>query len=609
MPDRGAPFFFVFPDNEAASAVARRLREDQPGSLSSVAHASGRDWIVGRWEPSDLLVARAGRTALALIGTFPHDLAGALTQRAGRLRDPAELDDLALTLPGQFHLLASVDGTLRVQGSAYGARRVFHTRTRGTLVAGDRALELARLAGLEPDPAAVAIHLLGMAPAPLDQRPLWSALTAVPAGTALLARPDGTPSHRRWHRPPEPGTPIGDGAAAVREALLAAVEVRTAPGGLISADLSGGLDSTTVCFLAARDPRARMIACTSTGDEAFNEDGQWARWAAEDLPGVEHYILPNEELPTFYDGFDDPGLLLDAPNALAASRRRAMVIATRMAARGSRLHLTGNGGDNLFVGLPHHLHTMVARRPLLALRRLGGYRALLSWPLAPVARQLADRRGYRRALAATSLRGLPERVPGRPALGWLWPPSVASWLTEDCLRLLEGELAAAAPTAEPYGPTPGRHVELAALHQVARDNEAIEEAGRVAGVPMSAPFLDDRVVEAALSVRLEDRVDPWAYKPVLVRAMDGLVPRRSLSRATKGEGTMDAAAGLYRNREALTGLWEDSLLGRAGLVDEAALRRLCAVPTAPELRDDRFVSTLAAEMWLRTTANTRGALA
>ncbi|RSS76857.1 asparagine synthase-related protein [Streptomyces sp. WAC06614] len=608
MPDRGAPFFFVFPDNEAASAVARHLREEQPG-LRSVAHASGRDWIVGRWEPAGLLVARAGRTALALIGTFPQSVAGALERRAGLLSDPAELDGLAPTLPGQFHLLASVDGALRVQGSAYGARRVFHTRTGATLVAGDRAVALARLAGLEPDPTAVAVSLLGMAPAPLDQRPLWSAVTAVPAGTALLARPDGASSYRRWHRPPEPATSLEQGAAAVREALLDAVEVRTAPGGLISADLSGGLDSTSISFLAARDPRARIVACTSTGDEAFNEDGRWARWAAEDLPGVEHFILPNEELPTFYDGFDDPGLPLDAPNALVASRRRATVLPRRMAARGSRLHLTGNGGDNLFVGLPHHLHALVARRPLAALRRLGGFRAMLSWPLLPVVRQLADRRGYRRALASVSLRGAPAPMPGRPSLGWLYPPCPASWLTEDCLHLLERELAEAVATAEPYGPTPGRHVELWALHQLARDNEAAEAAGRAAGVPMSAPFLDDRVVDAALSVRVEDRVDPWAYKPVLVRAMDGLVPRRSLSRATKGEGTMDAAAGLYRNRAALTGLWEDSLLGRAGLVDEAALRRLCSAASSPELRDERFVSTLAAEMWLRTVLTTQGALA
>ncbi|WP_328930643.1 asparagine synthase-related protein (plasmid) [Streptomyces sp. NBC_00190] len=608
MPDRGAPFFFVFPDNEAGSAAARHLREDVPG-LSSAAHASGRDWIVGRWEPADLLVARAGRNAIALIGTFSQSAAGALTRRAGVLRDPAELDDLALTLSGQFHLLASVDGALRVQGSAYGARRVFHTRTGGTLVAGDRAAELARLAGLEPDPAAVALRLLGAAPAPLDERPMWSAVTAVPPGAALLASPDGVLSERRWHRPPEPVTPLDRGAAAVRDALLDAVEVRTAPGGLISSDLSGGLDSTTVCFLAARDSRARLIAATSTGDEAFNEDGRWARWAAEDLPGVEHYILPNEELPKFYDGFDDPGLRLDAPTPLVASRRRVTVLTAKMAARGSRLHLTGNGGDNLFVGLPHHLHTLLVRHPLPALRRLSGFRALLSWPLAPVARQLADRRGYRAALAAVSLRDVPEPVPGSPALGWLGQPSVASWLTEDCLRLLERELAAAAPTAVPYGRTPGRHTELAALRGLVRGNQDIEDAGRAAGVPMSAPFLDDRVVDAAFSVRALDRVDPWAYKPLLVRAMDGLVPRRSLSRTTKGEGTQDVAAGLYRNREALTGLWEDSMLGRAGLVDEAELRRLCAVPSSPQLRDDRFLSTLAAEMWLRTTVNAQGALA
>ncbi|MFD9375434.1 asparagine synthase-related protein [Streptomyces sp. NPDC059999] len=609
MPDRGAPFFFVFPDNEAAFAVARRLRRSRP-DLSSVGHASGRDWIIGRWDEADLTVARTGRTRVALVGTFPRNAAEVLTRRAAHLRDPATLDDLALTLPGQFHLLASVDGALRVQGSAYGARRVFHTRTGDALVAGDRAAELARLADLEPDTTALAIRLMGMVPAPLDERVMWHGVTAVPPGTALLARPDGAPRHHRWHRPPEPRTPADRGAAAVRDALVAAVDVRTAPGGLISADLSGGLDSTTLCFLAAREPaRARLIACTSTGDESFNEDGRWARWAAEDLPGVEHFILPDEDLPKFYDGFADDDLRFDAPTPLVASRRRVTVLASRMAARGSRLHLTGNGGDNLFFGVPTHLHSLVARRPVLALRRLHGYRALRSWPLAPVARQLADRRGYRAALAALSVRDASTPVPGGPALGWLRRPSLASWLTEDCLSLLERELAAAVPTAVPYGPTPGRHTELAALYRLGRDNQAIEDAGRAVGVPLAAPFLDDRVIEAAFSVRVEDRVDPWAYKPLLVRAMDGLVPRRSLSRATKGEGSQDAAAGLHRQRDALTALWDDSLLARAGLVDEAALRRICAAAGSPELRDERFISTLAAEMWLRTTVTTRGAIA
>ncbi|MEU6231437.1 asparagine synthase-related protein [Kitasatospora sp. NPDC047058] len=601
MPDHGAPFFFVFPDNEAAFAVARRLRRARP-ELSVVDHASGRAWLLGRWDADGLAVVRAGRTAVALSGAFPRTAAGVLAGRASRLRDPADLDDLALTLPGQFHLLASVDGELRAQGSAYGARRLFRTRTGGTLVAGDRAGALARLAGLEPDPTAVAIRLMGLVPAPLDERPMWREVTAVPPGTALLVRPDGSHRHRRWHRAPEPDTPLERGAPSVREALLAAVDLRTAPGGLISSDLSGGLDSTSVCFLAAREPRpARLIACTSTGDEAFNEDGRWARWAAEDLPGVEHFILPDDELPKFYEGFADGGLQLDVPAPVVASRHRITVLASRMAERGSRLHLTGNGGDNLFFGLPGHLHALAARRPLVALRKLNGFRSLRSWPVTAVARQIADRRGYRAALAGVSVRNtaLRTRDLSTPSLGWVRAPSVASWLTGDCLDLFERELAAAVPTAEPYGPTPGRHFELAALYQLARDNQAIDDACRTVGMPTAAPFLDDRVIEAAFSVRVEDRVDPWAYKPLLVRAMDGLVPRRSLARATKGEGTQDAAAGLYRLRTELTALWEDSRLARAGLVDEAALRRTCAAASSPELRDERFISTLSAELWLR----------
>ncbi|MCY0920163.1 MULTISPECIES: hypothetical protein [unclassified Streptomyces] len=80
-------------------------------------------------------------------------------------------------------------------------------------MAGDRAAELARPAGLEPDTTALAIRLMGLVPAPLDERVMWHGVTAVPPGTALLARPDGAPRHHRRHRPPEPRTPADRGAA------------------------------------------------------------------------------------------------------------------------------------------------------------------------------------------------------------------------------------------------------------------------------------------------------------------------------------------------------------------------------------------------------------
>ncbi|MFF4324424.1 asparagine synthase-related protein [Streptomyces sp. NPDC001568] len=606
MSGHGMPFFFAFPDCEAAGAVARRLCEDRPG-LGVVPHGSGRPWIVGHWPDGAPLVARHRDTAVALVGSFAVD-GDELRERTRHVRTPTDLDALAGALPGQFHLIAAVAGQLRVQGTAYGTRRIFHGRADGTVVTADRAAELAALLGARPDTAQLALRLFHPVPAPLDQRAMWHGVEAVPPGSCLVVPDGAAPREHRWHRPPEPHLKIAEGAAAVRSALLAAVSVRTNGGGLISADLSGGLDSTSICFLAARQSRgARLIACTSTGDESENEDGHWARLAARELTGTEHHVQPEDELPLFYSGVLDPRDRWDAPSPFAVSRHRATALVARMAERGSRLHLTGIGGDHLFFGGAGHYHSLLTRRPLLALSRLRGYRTLYAWPRREVLRELADRRDHHAAFARLTVRTSGSLSLSRPGFGWMHPPVVAPWFTPDCLDIAERVLADAAGSVRPYAPDRARHVELAAVYAGTQEVRAYDDAARQAGVPVAHPFFDDRVVDAALSVRPEDRVTPWAYKPLLARAMHGIVPARNLSRSTKGDGTPDAVAGLYRHREELAALWEDSALADAGLVDAAALRRLCLAPGSSELADNALYSTLACESWLRTagTASTR----
>ena len=599
MPGHDMPFFFAFPDCEAAGALARRLCADHPG-LGVVPHDSGRPWIVGHWAPGEILVARHRDTAVALVGAFTADEAE-LSRRTRAVRDVADLDPLAAALPGQFHVVVTVAGALRVQGTAYGIRRVFHTRTGGTVVAADRAAKLAELVGAPTDMAAVALRLLHPVPAPLDQRAMWHGVEAVPPGAWLAVTDGRLPRERRWHRPPEPHLGTAEGAAAVRSALQHAVAVRTAGGGLISADLSGGLDSTSICFLAARGAAGqRMIACTSTGDETENEDGQWARLAAAALPGTEHHVQPERELPLFYSGVLDARDRWDAPSPMAASRHRATALVARMAERGSRLHLTGNGGDHLFFGGAVHYHSLLPRRPLFALSRIRGYRTLYAWPWREVLRELLDRRTYGTSLAELTVRSSGSMSLSRPGFGWMHPPVVPPWLTPDCLDVVEHVLADAAGTAQPYAEDRARHVELAALYTGTQEMRAYDDAARQAGVPVAHPFFDDQVVDAALSVRPEERVTPWEYKPLLARAMRGIVPDRNLTRTTKGDGTPDAVAGLHRHREELAALWEDSPLAAAGLVDAATLRRLCLAPGSPELADNALYSTLACESWLRT---------
>ncbi|TDD27625.1 lasso peptide isopeptide bond-forming cyclase [Actinomadura sp. KC06] len=594
MPGHGEAFFVVLPDHEAALAVAAGLPRAR-----TLRHPSGRPWLIGTWTDAEITVAEAGDARLALIGTRPHDIER-IAGEAERLTGLASLDRLARTLPGSFHLVAALGGRTRVQGDAAGLRLVFHARVDGVSVAADRADVLAALTGAELDERQVAVRLLWPVPHPLPHAPMWRDVHGVEPGHHLVLDAEGRARTRRWWSPPEPDRPLAAGAAELRTALSRAVEVRTAGGGTVSCDLSGGLDSTSVCFLAARGD-AGIIASTWPGRDPADEDLMWARRAAERLPGVEHAVWPADESPLVYADLldiDDP---LDEPTIGMMDRARVLSHVPRLVAKGSRLHLTGIGGDQVAWCSEAHYHGLLRRRPLPALGRLRGFRALFDWPFGPMARALADGRPYRRWLAdaAADLRRPPQPVVSS-ALGWDMAPRLFDWVTPDAEHAAAEAIREAARTAEPLAPDRGQHADLQSVRMCARIIRQWEQMSARAGLPMSSPFLDDRVIETSLAVRPEERVTPWRYKPLLVAAMRGIVPDECLARSNKAEASMDAADGLRAHQGDLMELWDGSRLARLGLVDAARLRALTARPAAPELREAILYSTIGCEVWLRT---------
>jgi asparagine synthase (glutamine-hydrolysing) len=76
-------------------------------------------------------------------------------------------------------------------------------------------------------------------------------------------------------------------------------------------------------------------------------------------------------------GMEDP---LDEPCAVATERDRWLLIARKAGTRGSRLHLTGFGGDELLYGSIAHLHSLLRTHPLLAWRKLRGFAVKYRWP-------------------------------------------------------------------------------------------------------------------------------------------------------------------------------------------------------------------------------------
>lgn len=596
MRDERPCWFVCVPDGRLGDTFSRlRPRADRV-----IPHPSGRPWLLGNWRDDQLTVARAGNSILAVIGKAPVASAE-LETRARKVRGPADVEAAAGGLPGSYHLLASVDGTCYLRGSASGSRRCFHATVDGVTVGADRARTLAWLIDADVDVRQLAAHLAyPVLPHPLSGRAMWRGVHAVAPDDALLLDHEGNHRTTRWWRPPPADSSFDRGAAALRSALRDAVALRARPGEVLGADLSGGMDSTSVCFLAAR-AGARPVTATLHWSAPGNEDHAYADYAAEHLPGIERLVLPSAELPEFLAGLEHRHEPADEPMGVVRDRAQQQVIAELMAAHGVSVRLTGHGGDYLVVPPALYVHGYLRRRPLAALRHIAGLRARGRWSLSASIRLSAYRSTYSRWLAAanTQLRETDTAsTPGEWGERFRLPP----WATEESARMLGELLRSAAPLATPLSDDRGRHAWIHQIREAGRGARILAQISEPIGLDTDSPFCDDSIVNACLSVHPEHARDPWSYKPLLAEAMTGIVPARILERSTKDHCTEEWFGGLRAHRRDLMDWAEDSRLVAAGLVDAPALRRAVAGPAMLTGGFTQLDNTLGAEEWLRDLA-------
>ncbi|MEV5237527.1 asparagine synthase-related protein [Streptomyces cinnamoneus] len=584
--------FLVLPDGDAGRAALAALRA--PGARV-IGHASGRPWLVGRWPDGAVAVATAGRTRIAVIGDCPLARAE-LKAAAGRLRDVTGLDELARRLPGSAHLLASAGGRVRVQGGVAGVRSVYRARVAGVTVAADRPDALVCTTTAHVDERLLALRLMRPGvPHPLRERTLWRGVDAVAPGSCLIVDADGTARTARWWEPPEPLLSLGQGAPLLREALAEAVRARgRVAGGVVSADDSGGTDSAAVARLAAA-PDRRLITVRIQQRGADDDAGQ------PPGAGAEHVLLRHDRSPALYAGLDrGTGVLPAEPAHWVRAAARFEEAARQMAARGSRLHFGGHGGDELFTPPAACLHTLARTHPRIAVRHLRERRAEARWPLIATWRAVADSKDFPAWLThgADRLTSAPPR-PDRPQLGWTAELRMPGWVTADAVYTSREVLIDA--SYEPLAPDRGTH---RTLERIRRAGAAVGYATRLAaahGIRLAAPCLDDRVIEAVLAVHAHERASPHRRKPLLTEAVRDLLPDGPGGRtARRGPDDEDALYGFRRHRRALLALFDGSELARLGLVDDAEVRAALRAPHPTVESLLTLEPTLACEAWLRT---------
>ncbi|MFF5106133.1 asparagine synthase-related protein [Streptomyces sp. NPDC000134] len=593
--------FLILPDCHKAEPVARAAAA--PGART-VTHASGRPWLVGRWNDDECVVVDGGRNRLVLLGPTRAD-ASLVARRLANLSSPHDLDSLVRSLPGSFHLAASFDGRTRTQGSLSTARHVFHARIDGVTVAADSPSGLTALMETGLDEEVLALQLLLPVPWPLSGRPIWTGVDSVGSGAWLDIRPDGEARTVSWWTPPEPDLPISRAADTIRGALADSVAARAAHQDVISADLSGGLDSTSLCFLAdATD--AHLVTHHWKPMDRANADTLWARRAAALMPSARHRFVDPAEGPLWYEAAPDrDGASDDVEGPLVWTRNRAHTeaLARTVRTEGAARHLIGVGGDELFGISPQFGWSLIRSDPVRGIQTMRRFRSVNRWPLRATLRSLADRSSFSDTLARAALQlDAPPSPRFTPPLGWgRGDLRMPEWATPDAVATVRRLLTdTAARRPRPLHPDRLQHQTLEVTVLSGHAARQLNRSLRPLGVTFDTPFLDDRVIEAALSVRVADRVVPGRYKPVLTTALRGAVPDAVLDRRDKGAFGQEAYEGLYRNRERLAGLCDDLRLAEYGLVDAGALRAALYRPTPDTRSLSPFENTLACETWLRS---------
>lgn len=327
-------WFAIFMPRETGARGA------QPTAARTLWDGARPLWLVDDWPDSEVRKLHAGDRRLAVLGPCAageDDLWAVIT----RWQIPAR------PWPGSYTIIVQDAAYTEIHTDLAGTCPIYAARRpEGTYLASS-LLPLAALTGWRLDHAWLAVRLLCPdVPHLFEGRSPFTGVEILPPGIHATITMDGWHTTRTW-TPDERS--FTDGAARLRAALVAGVATRVASAHTITTDLSGGLDSTSITFLAAHaaSPGTRLIATTLR--PAGNDHGgdlDHARRAAAALPELRHELVTIDQHCLPYT--DVTGVpLTDEPAPSTATFARFRCQLQLLACLGSDCHLTGDGGDGV----------------------------------------------------------------------------------------------------------------------------------------------------------------------------------------------------------------------------------------------------------------------
>jgi asparagine synthase (glutamine-hydrolysing) len=192
-----------------------------------------------------------------------------------------------------------------------------------------------------------------------DDRTIYRNVRKLPAASILEWREGKLSTREYWTPPPvdERHGPSFEEAVEESERLfLSSVKLRLEADVPVGALLSGGVDSSLICWAVARLGADITAFTVGAPGDALDETAD-ARHTARTL-GIRHEVidLSPEETPDL----DEMVAAYGEPFACASAL--GMLRVSRAVKRSATVLLTGDGGDDIFLGYPEHRRFWMAER-------------------------------------------------------------------------------------------------------------------------------------------------------------------------------------------------------------------------------------------------------
>lgn len=512
-----------------ARAAAEAPADPPPQSETAVMHAPYRH--------------REGDLSVALIGNLQSspDERGRSTHPAERVlatyraKGRACLSDLRGGFALAIHDHSS--GTTLLAIDRMGIERLTFSASEHGIVFGTSAQSVARFPALAQGLSHQAVFdylFMHMIPAP---QTIYAGVQKLRAGTyALFA--DGRLTIDRYWRPAfnERRQSFDELSQGLHEALLAAVGA-SEPGASTGAFLSGGLDSSTVSgklgqFLEGRQPLRTFSI--GFGVESYNEL-EYARIAARayNAQAIEYNVTAQDIVTSFRSiaaAYDEP---------FGNSSAVPTLFCAKLAAEHGVTHLlAGDGGDELFGGNERYGRQRVFqayyRLPQWLRRKLVEPLSRLIAPEGPIA-PLRKLRSYVDQASIT----LPERL---ESWNFVYRSDLTTMLEADFLASIDprGPLRVMQETYDAAGDDVSDLNRLLFYDwQFTLADNDLRKVGAMcalAGVKVSYPMLDERVVDLSTRVPSNRKMKGLELRSFYKEAMRGFLPQQILTKTKHGFG-------------------------------------------------------------------------